>query len=663
MPTTLRILGWRSEGLRCPDHRLDCCQEADEPARVSLIQMPNGTGKTTTLELLRAALSGTAEAWDAAKVRSLRKQHSAVDRGLFELRLSLDGKALTIVMEFLLNSGTVRYKTTWHSGQTNGFRPPRQLRRFMDDQFVHFYVFNGELAQRLLRRDETDAESAVQRLFQLNILGAMRARIERYWEEQTRGRTAKDRTGHTRRINKVARWRRRLTELEQRQTEIQTELKLTQDRLHREQKKFDEAFKKDDLRREERADAEKKRTRLEHEMHQQLASLLDAMRDPHALSTGFAKAMSNLKDGLDHVKLPESAAREFFEELAREDECVCGREIDDPIRGLIRDRAQHYLGTDDVSVLNAMKFHIGASVGDSVTQASQALMMQKCALSTTVNTYYDAQNDLDALVESFSDSDVDLKRLAEDIAGLKSKCSGLQEGLDRLQDKGDNVDPSNLSTDGVESIESIDAAKAIIRVLDTQVAEAADTLDLRAKRRILTGLIDAATKDARTAIGAEICEETNVRIQELMPYNHIRVDSIDGCLKLRDQARGSEGENLSVAYAFLSTLFDRAEQHHLPFVVDSPAGSIDYDIRVKVGALVPRLTGQFVAFVISSEREKFVPSVVDSVDGNVQFVTLFRRGKGKLEEQASGQASSHVSRDGYLVYGEEFFSDFQLDEE
>ena len=62
MPAIMRILGWKAHGLRCPDHEIDCTDTDNNVHSVTLIQMPNGTGKTTTLALLRAALSGAAVA-------------------------------------------------------------------------------------------------------------------------------------------------------------------------------------------------------------------------------------------------------------------------------------------------------------------------------------------------------------------------------------------------------------------------------------------------------------------------------------------------------------------------------------------------------------------------------------------------------------------------
>ena len=45
-----------------PDFKIDL-MNGKEPAKVSLIQMPNGTGKTTTLDMLKAALDGSAGSW------------------------------------------------------------------------------------------------------------------------------------------------------------------------------------------------------------------------------------------------------------------------------------------------------------------------------------------------------------------------------------------------------------------------------------------------------------------------------------------------------------------------------------------------------------------------------------------------------------------------
>ena len=109
--------------------------------------------------------------------------------------------------------------------------------------------------------------------------------------------------------------------------------------------------------------------------------------------------------GLDRVKLPESAAREFFEELSEERECVCGRPIDEAIRTVIRDRAQQYLGSEDVSLLNAMKSAVADAVGQSRHQPARDLSKHIDELSDMVRKLHTAQNDRDALRQTAEQTD------------------------------------------------------------------------------------------------------------------------------------------------------------------------------------------------------------------------------------------------------------------
>jgi hypothetical protein len=79
---------------------------------------------------------------------------------------------------------------------------------------------------------------------------------------------------------------------------------------------------------------------------------------------------------------------------------------------------------------------------------------------------------------------------------------------------------------------------------------------------------------------------------------------------------------LAVAYAFLTSLLSEAP-YQLPFIVDSPAVSLDTRVRREVGELIPALFGQMIMFVISSEREGFADAFYDRTD--VRYITLWRK--------------------------------------
>jgi len=656
MAAVMRILGWRAEGLRCPDHEIRCSSEDGEPHPVTLVQMPNGTGKTTTLELLRAALSGSAaeEKWDRAKIREYKKKNDERSDGLFEVRLLLNDRRVTIRMEFDFENERIYYKTTHTAGQRNGFHPPSDFRRFMNENFVNFYVFDGELAQNLLDREKSNAETVVEYLFQISLLQNLKKKVAEYWDNKTQHVNATEERGLSRRRNRLDQLKKRRQQLIEERDALCDERSEVEEGLKNKEGVYNHEIMKVEVLSENLKSAETKADQLKAKVREEALETLDMMRAPHAISPAFAEAIMGLKTGLDRVKLPERAAREFFEELADEPNCVCGRPIDDKIKGVIKGRAGQYLGSENVAFLNSMKSAIQASVGTSIDKPSQELNNKITILAESVSEERTASNDVDALRLEAEQSDPAVAQAREEINALKEKLSGIDEELKKFESR--DQEQGDERTFGIEVInERIERA-------EKKLAEITETMELKSKRDILLRILKNVHEKARDEITKEICAEANRRIRELMPYNNIMVDRIEKCLILQGQEGGSVGETLSVAWGFLATLFHRSE-HELPFVVDSPAGSIDLAVRPKIGQLIPSLTGQFIAFTISSEREKFVEPLRKASREEVQFVTLFRKGPSEIESRAKTFDLCKETVDGLNVSGEAFFNEFQLVEE
>ncbi|SNS20493.1 hypothetical protein SAMN05446037_100612 [Anaerovirgula multivorans] len=117
-----------------------------------------------------------------------------------------------------------------------------------------------------------------------------------------------------------------------------------------------------------------------------------------------------------------------------------------------------------------------------------------------------------------------------------------------------------------------------------------------------------------------------------------------------------------MAYAFLATLFSNTERQ-LPFIVDSPANSIDLKVRAEVAQLIPKLTDQFIAFTISSERESFILLLEKACDEKIQYITLFRSGDQELEELTKNYDNVQHTNDGICVSEREFFLKFHKERE
>ena len=665
MSATMKVIGWKAHGLRCPDHEVNCSYSTGEPAPITLIQMPNGTGKTTTLSLLRAALSGSAdkESWPKDKIRTFQKRENPEINGTFELRLLLNQNRVTILLKFDFFSGRVHYKTTRGDGQVEGFRPPVEFRRFMNEEFVKFYVFDGELADNILSNQHTDAQRAIESLFQLHLLPQMESKISMYWDDETRSRTAKDKTGYTRRTNLLNTWRTRFTNLGVERGKCEKELNGVESDLENQEQEYNTKIGKETNRAEEIEKANKKLSEIQEKVRNFSQGVLDSTRNPHAVSSIFAQSMYELKRGLDRVKLPESAAREFFEELAEEDNCVCGRPIDEEIKIAIKERANQYLGTDDVSLLNTMKSSIDQLVGLPIATNELSLTDDIKILGELVKQKSISENDLDYLKQKAEDSDPAVKTAKEKITGLEQRQDELNKILEKFDSPDEKIQLDKINSVDPERIDSIETIRKVITILEKQVDEIRDTLNLRKKRDLLTKITREAYSSARDHIANEIKDDTNQRITDLMPDNAIRVEKIDQCVTLENQSSGSAGENLTIGYAFLATLFNRTGEHKLPFVVDSPANPIDYEIRSKIGQLVPILTEQFIAFVISSEREKFLPALRLATDEKIIYITIFRKNTTRHAEKAT-KIKNHIETiDGIQIVDEKFFDEFQLDDE
>lgn len=659
MPISVQIMSWKAMGLRCPDHELCFIDGGKKVFPISLIQMPNGTGKTTTLNLLRACLSGSAasdksEHWGADRVRSLKKQNSSNGTGSFQVDLLANGKRVTFAMTFDFEEGTVRYTTTAGSGIREGFHPPRELMKFMKPKFVPFFVFDGELAEQLLDREYTNAQLVIEELFEIGLLTNFSNYVKDYWKQQTEEMGATEERGLSRRRNRVSNLKTRLTKMSEEQKSKKNEAAKAKKLLDQRQATFKSAISTQQELSGRLTKAELELAAETERVKASALSLLEQFRSPQNLSSVFAQEMTKMKDNLDKVKLPESTAREFFEELAQDKECVCGTILDDKTREAIRKRAAQYLGADNVAFLNAMKGDIGALVGSDPTAHEARLDKDVEKLVVHCRQQEELRTVRDTIQTEGVEADPSLQKAEKEIEAIEKRLGELQDDLAKY----DSLDESH----GDDNCFGIKVLEQRLEDAEVKLAEITRTIDLKRKQDIIVNILQDAQIAARKGISEEICKETNDRIAKLMEHNLIRVKEVNRCLVLRGQEGGSVGETLSVGYAFLATLFSRTE-HKLPFVVDSPANPIDLKVRANVAKLIPRLAEQFIAFTISSERQGFLAPLEKAAEGGIQYLTLFRKGDAELELGARKESGRVETQDGFCVPGKKFFHNFHLDKE
>src|SRR3989338_9149107 len=86
------------------DLSINLCEKNEDkiPSRISLIQMPNGVGKTTTMELIRYCLDGTVEKLESKEILSFKPSNSESNEGKITSKFSMDGNIvfLEIVLDY-----------------------------------------------------------------------------------------------------------------------------------------------------------------------------------------------------------------------------------------------------------------------------------------------------------------------------------------------------------------------------------------------------------------------------------------------------------------------------------------------------------------------------------------------------------------------------------
>lgn len=642
----LQMLGWKSRGLRSTDLDIRLDQEGSI-RRVSLIQMPNGTGKTTTLNCLRAALTGEGRSWSPDVIKQYAPKDAQSSYGEFELRLMLDDKHLTFGLRFNFEQNKLSYTTTYGRGRNEGYHPPPELARFLNTYFVNLLVFDGELPGQLLDPKVAKAEEALDAFFQLYLLHEANTALDKHWQKITHGKSALEQKGLTRRRNLAMNCRTKLSKLERGRSVTQEKRQQLLDSNEDIRKEISQHISRSKEDRERNEHLENEIQARQNKLDNTLTKLMDQLRCPASASPIFSRSLQEVRNQLDRLKLPETTSKQFFKELEQEDHCICGRPLDEHSRQQIRDRAGQYLDQDIVGVLNTLKNDVSRYTGqqDLTTQDLKYLTDQVSRLGHERDNYRNQQQSIQQqLIDS---GDEELRRLEHQYQEQKIKAQKFTELLEEM-----DRDPVPSDDDECQCIKWWEAKT---EKAERDLAEITQTVELRKHKTTLSEILTRAHILARQNLAHCVIKEMNNKLDHLLKGHDIYVDGLNKSLTLRNQAGASLGQTLAVGYAFLTTLFSRG-QHAFPFVVDAPVTALDNRVRLQVAGIIPQVCPQFVGFVLDAERSGFVDEVHRQANGDVLYLTAFRNSERNQEllEKLPISGVTHTA-DGVMVHGKEYF--------
>lgn len=617
----LRILGWtyaNIRGMRDVEVNL-----GEPPAQWTLIQMPNGTGKTTTLTLMRLALSG--EKPDAHLIRSFRPD-DLTEIGEFKLRITVDGDNCWLYLKFNYFEGTMQPFTSRASMASGGLEPGRMLKHDLQElltsAFTRLFVFDGELAKSIRDISKDEASKAIRTLYQLDRLTQLRATSQRLLEAEQEASVRTDR-GHS---NIAGRLRTAEAKLES--------LRRSQQELLISKTELSERIVVLDLKMQERVSASaglgerlkvviSKRADVTLSLQALSNQVAELSRNPAAISDVIKERLHNLAARLQLLKLPKTTSSEFFHELAKAPDCICGRPIGPEEKLQIETRAKEYLGHNQVAVINAMKEALRNSVAEP-RQLTERIEQ----IRTLMRQRKQSDHEYDRLcAEREAQGDEEIEAIRSELTQCRSALDD-QENRFRALTATSKADQQSY---GVDSTNNVPLCERQVAEAREALSAATKTMRLMEQSKFVQDALLAVEKRAYEGLRDRVQSSTNSKLTSLLPGEGIRVSEIGSSLMLSSDSLASkdsvsEGQGLAVAYAFLASLFEDAP-YRLPFVVDSPAVSLDTAVRREVADLIPELFGQAIFFVISSEREGFAESFYGRP--GAQFITVETNREGE----------------------------------
>ena len=598
----------------------------------NFVMMANGTGKTTTMTLIKGLLDGSASKWLEETVRSFAPTISQSNIGEFSMTVKFDERQYKYFLVLDYVAGVAKIETLAPpKGRDAGLRLPESIKGIFTSEFVSRFVFDGEQAKKSMDRRSNEADETIRYLYRLDELDEILAMNESILKEIQSAEGGNKGTYGS------------LSNLRSRQDKVSgfiKNLKAKQKKLKEEINSFSaEKIEKENQRKEldknyETLNAEKQSVISELDknrgnINSQIIAIIELVKIPYLVNETLCRRMYDLGTGMTKLKLPKNSSKDFFTELANAPKCVCDRCIGEAERQAILKNAEKYLGSDHQAVLNSIKSVLmSSSYDDRLIQALEELGSLQEQITRWDARFTDVE---DRLIKA---GGAQVELLQKEIEDLVAKISAAQTQLNIIESK-DNADETLTEENNLFK------AEKAYKEYELRIASTTKTNAALRKKQIVQSLINEIKDQATKALKKEIIRKTNEKIKRVITDDFIEIDNIDGYIKLKNRDGASEGQTLSIGYCFLGTLFEDSELE-FPFVIDSPTGKMDFDKRQAVADIIPVVFKQMIAFVQSAEVERFADQFYDNDDS--QFLTV-------VADKESGEV---------IVYeGSEFFNSYQ----
>lgn len=609
----IKILGWEYENIRRMGNlEINLEDSNGQVYENTLIMMPNGTGKTTTLKLLRVMLSGRAEEWKEKDVRSFRPNFKTVSEGKFCLKVLFDDDLYHYILHLDYEAGEARYETSRVSrtgGIEEGHELPGPLKGIMDqEEFVNRFVFDGEQAQKTLDTGSQEAERAIIYLYQLDKMDELCKEIDKLVEKkQEAGNSKYSERSVQLYQTKAEKKRKKYVELKKQLAKSKNELDLKQKKKSYYEEKYQDIISKDEKMQEEEEKLKEKQKEIRRQIIEATSKIFSFIQKPYNLQAELHLRLQGLWQNMQTLRLPKNVAKEFFNELSESERCICGRCIGELEKLKILENAEGYLGQEEFIVLNEIKSALKEYEID--TEMEQ----EKPRLRELLLEEQENDNSMDRIAMIMAEQG------DNEILKIRDTIKELENDIERLYVDCKQLGSKDIGDKRLNAENNVYLAQKAWQEANDVYTKANGTYMFTKKAEKLKDYITSLKFKALENLKQYIIQETNTKVHNIIKNDNVRIKNIIGHLIFEDRDNLSEGQNLAVAYAYIGTLFEHS-QNEFPFVVDSPAAPLDLNMRREIARVMPGLFHQMIVFVTSGEMHGFAETYFER--DNVKYFTI-----------------------------------------
>ena len=576
----------------------------------NFVMMANGTGKTTTMTLIKGLLDGSAKNWPVDYVKSFAPTTTTGDKGEFSITVKFDEKQYKYFLSLDYVNGIAKIETQAPpKGRETGLLLPTAIKGIFTPEFVSRFVFDGEQAKKSMDRTSNEADETIRYLYRLDELDEILAMNMNILTEiqNAEGGSTGTRGSLSNLRSRQKKVRDHIASLEKKQKQLNGDIaRFSQEKIEKEKQRQEldknyEALNKE--KNEVIAEQEKNRGNVDVK----ITEIVSLVKTPYLVSEGLCNRMYEFGDAMKKLKLPKSSSKDFFTELAYAEKCVCDRCIGEKEQDAILKNAERYLGSDHQAVLNNIKSVLMGSTYDERLVAAFEELGKLQEQKTRLNARFaDVE---DKLIKAGGPQ---VEQLQSEIEVLIGQISSAQTQLKIIESK-DEDDETLTEENNLHKARRADAE------YEVKIASTTKTNAALRKKNVVQDLVNEIKTQATAALKEEIIKKANDKISRVIKDDYIEIESIDGYIKLKDREGASDGQTLSIGYCFLGTLFEEAELE-FPFVIDSPTGKMDFDKRQAVADIIPVVFNQMIAFVQSAEVKCFADRFYKNTD--TQYLTI-----------------------------------------